>query len=304
LHKQAVLYVHDNCSYDCSYCLLNQSWFERRADSKASSPEGREAIIRFFTERPGWNIILTGGEPTELPGFVELARDLSKNNRISLDTNNSMEAQDLDYFTREVPVDRVGFIRCSLHQADEGARFQDWLARVMRFRDLGYRAFVTWVAVQEKMDMLPELHWSVTNLGIPFVVTPLVTDKFPGAYSSKERELMDRYMSSAVFRTQLDRAVRAVKGKLCAAGSTRIKVNCISGDILSCFRASSPVIGNIYRNELKLETRPQPCPWDSCSWFLEPHLAAEELFRRDLENILGGQRNYDREILRELSSII
>lgn len=298
--KQAVLYLHDDCSYTCSYCLLKQDWYKPRLESRAADSRDRERIIAFFEQCPGWNIILTGGEPTELSGFVEFAESLARNNFISLDTNNSLAGRELDKLMEAVPPARVKFIRCSLHEADEGEeRLEQWLDRAKRIRDAGYPTFAAWVAAPDKLSLLPSLYQRFDKRGVPLVVTPLITDKYPAAYTEVERALLNKYMISAVFRAQLDNPSRQVRGSLCAAGHTRIRINAIDGSIYPCFRSNKP-LGNVYLNELELSPAPRPCPHDGCSWYFEPHQLAESLVVRDLAGILAGRKDYDRDIYRQL----
>ena len=91
--KEALLYLSDHCNYTCDYCLLNADFYTKRAYSKADTPEGVESIIRFFAAKPGWRVLLTGGEPTLHSKFVRLCEGLAEHNLLRLDTNGNVDSR-------------------------------------------------------------------------------------------------------------------------------------------------------------------------------------------------------------------
>jgi hypothetical protein len=249
------------------------------------------AITSFFA---GWKIMLTGGEPAFHPCFLELAKE----NLLRLDTNNSLSLAKWQKFVQLVTPDRVDWIHCSLHPVDL-ANLPPWLKKLKFIMDAGYRVWVSWVGVSEVLAGLPELKRSFAQAGIPFVVNLLRTDKYPGAYTAAERQLIDNCSASALQRAMLDTNLRTSQGRPYPAGQRRIQVNAITGSIYRCFR-DNQVMGNIYSgNPITLSVNPEPCPYQGCSYFLEHHLDTEGLFQRDLANILAGNLKFDHDLYQE-----
>lgn len=236
--------------------------------------------------------MLTGGEPTFHPRFLELAQKLAKENLLRLDTNNSLSLEKWQGFADLVPPDKVDWIHCSLHPEDL-ENLSPWLEKLKFLRETGFRVWVSWVGVPELLKELPHLSKSFAQAEIPFVVNLLRTHQYPGAYTAAERQTIDAYSASALQRAMLDTNLRNSQGRPCPAGQRRIKVNAISGNIYRCFR-DNLVLGNIYSgNSFSLAETPVLCPHQGCSYFLEHHLDTEQLFQRDMANILAGNLSYD-----------
>ena len=302
-HREALLYLYDYCNYKCNYCLLNADFYVKREHSRATTPEGVDSIIEFFSTAPGWRVLLTGGEPTLHPEFLRLCQGLAKHNLLRLDTNGSVDSDIFDRFTESISPDRVDFIQFSLHEPDEdGQRLANYLHRVARLRAAGYRAFVTYVAAPARLKSVPPLYRAFYTRNVPFVVTPLRTREYPAAYTDEERAFLDRYMSSAVHRAYLDINERRPKGRLCNAGRLRINVDGVDGRIRGCWR-SQRSIGNVYDGKLELSRDPVQCGNATCSYVYEPCICTEELVWADMENILNLEPIYDRELYRKLVTI-
>lgn len=127
---------------------------------------------------------------------------------------------------------------------------------------------------------------------IPFVVVPLRTAEYPGAYTLKEREILDRYMISFVHSSYLDIDYRRVNKKLCSSGYKRINIDGISGCIYLCWRKKQ-VIGNLYENELNLLDEPLICDQSQCTYYFEPHLSIEDMIKEDIHLILSDVEAYN-----------
>ncbi len=290
--KQAILYLHEDCPYTCSYCSLNSPVYQRQENSLAATNEGVDKIVSFFKERPDWHLFLTGGEVMLLPRFIELCRRLAKSSFISIDTANSVDGDVFERFVMEIPASRVDFIRCALHEHDEdNERFESYIERVKRMQEVGFSTFVVFIATPDRIGKIPEYFKLFRSHGIPFVVAPLITLDYPKAYTPTEVDILDKYMVSAVYRSRMG-DFRNSRGKLCNAGHVRMNVNCIDGNIRRCWR-NWDTIGNIYQNTLNLSDTPQTCSSDFCSIEYEPQLDLEKAFYSDLQNILSLRERYE-----------
>jgi len=297
--KEALLYIHDNCNYKCSYCMLGSGAWENKKYSKAHTEEGIKAIVDFFNKEGQWHILLSGGEPTLHPQFIKLCKELTKENYIRLDTNNSMEGDKLLEFINKIDAKRVDFINCSLHEVDEEEeRLNKYLERVKLLIEKGFKAYVSYVAVPNKFHLIPKFYEMFKENNVPFVVMPFRSPEYPQNYTKEELDILDKYMISATNRALVTTVDRKPKGKLCSAGYKRIKINGINGDIRKCWHGNS-ILGNIYDGTIELSEEPSNCDCESCTYMFEPHLEVQELLYKDLENIFSLKGTYDKELCKE-----
>ncbi len=295
--KEVLLYLQDECNYSCEYCMLGGK-FEKRK-SLASSPDGFNKIVEFFNKHKGCHIFLTGGEPSVYEYFIELAQELTKNNFIRLDTNNSFSEETLQRFIKEINPHKVDFIQCSLHEIDEEeTRLKEYIERVKRLQNSGFKCFVSYVALPKRVNKLEELSRVMKKENIPFVVTPFRSPEYPKGYSQEEREEIYNFINSASQRALFEIDERKPKGKECSAGYSRVNINCINGSIKKCWR-SIESIGNIYEGTLKLNDCIERCDIESCTYTYEIHLNLEELACKDLNNVILGKEKYDENIYKE-----
>lgn len=220
MRKEALLYLHEICNYSCSYCMLGDSNY-KRSESKANTREGTIKIIDFFNKRKEWSILITGGEPTEHPYFIELVEELTKENYIILDTNNSMDGDKLEEFISRINSNRIEYIQCSLHEIDETPdRLEQYVDRIKKLKENGHKVFVTYVATPKRIPSIPHLYNRFYENNIPFVIVPLRTPEYPKSYNEKEREILDQYMSSSIHRGYLEIDDRKVLGATHMTGGT------------------------------------------------------------------------------------
>lgn len=301
----ASIYLFHTCNYKCSYCTAAQSIDNRLGKfSRAATEEGMENIIKFFDERGQWHILYAGGEPTIHPHFIELTKRLSQNHYIRMATNNSMNEEKLQRFVREIDPLRFDYIQCSLQEEDEDEeRLMKFLERAKVLKENKFKVFVTYVAVPDRLELVEKYYELFMGNGIPFVIQPFRGKYnglvYPQDYSLDQKDFLDKYMISAMYRSLLDTSDRKPFGKACNAGYNRLYIDGISGNIYKCLLEVSNDIGNIYENNVKLSEKPEKCNAKTCTCIFEPHLEIEELLYKDLGNILSCTTPYDKNIFEE-----
>ncbi|NMM61486.1 radical SAM protein [Clostridium sp. P21] len=301
----ASIYLFHTCNYNCSYCTAAQSIDNRLGRfSRAVTEEGMEKIIKFFNERGQWHILYAGGEPTIHPHFIELTKKLSQNHYIRMATNNSMNDEKLQQFVKEIDPMRFDYIQCSLQEKDEEKkRLFKFVERAKILKENGFKVFVTYVAVPTRLELVKKYYELFMENGIPFVIQPF-RGKFngliyPDAYTCEEREFLDKYMISAMYRSLLETSDRKPFGKDCNAGYKRVYIDGISGKVYKCLLEVTNDLGNIYENNINLSEKPEKCKAKTCTCIFEPHLEIEELLYKDLDKILKCEVHYDKYIFDE-----
>ncbi|AVQ47702.1 radical SAM protein [Clostridium botulinum] len=297
--KFATLRLYRTCNYKCSYCFVPDN--DKMSNfGRAVTEEGMEKMLTFFDERGEWHIQLTGGEPTIHPHFIEFCERLSKNHYLNMGTNNSISYDKLREFVKKIEPNKVDYIQCSLQEVDEEEeRFKHFLKKMIIYKENNFKAYVSYVAVPDRLDRVKKYYDIFTSYDIPFLVQVFngkyKNQEYPRDYTQNEIDYLDKYMMSSMYRALLDIGSRYPTCKLCAAGKRRILVDALSGKVFKCLNESEH-IGNIYNNELNLNNNYLKCRAKKCSCIFEPHLDVESILYKDFENIFSGKKHYDKEL--------
>ncbi|NFM32999.1 radical SAM protein [Clostridium botulinum] len=296
--KFATLRLYRTCNYKCSYCFVPDN--DKMSNfGRAVTEDGMEKIFKFFDERGEWHIQLTGGEPTIHPHFIEFCKRLSKNHYLNMGTNNSISYDKLREFVEKIDPNKVDYIQCSLQEVDEEERFKHFLKKMIIYKENNFKAYVSYVAVPDRLDRVKKYYDIFTSYHIPFVVQVFngkyKNKEYPRDYTKEQIDYLDQYMLSSMYRALLDIDGRYPTCKLCAAGKRRILVDALSGKVFKCLNESES-IGNIYNNELNLNDKYLKCRAKKCSCIFEPHLDVEPILHKDFENIFNGKKHYDKEL--------
>lgn len=295
MKKIATLRLYRTCNYNCSYCFTS---YEDRTSKfgLAATKDGMRKIIEFFNQRGEWHIQLTGGEPTIHPYFIEFCDRISRNHYLNIGTNNSISFTKLNEFIKTINPKRVDYIQCSLQEADEeNKRLNEFLEKMKIYIRNGFKAYVSYVAVPDRLENVERYFNLFMNNKIPFI-TQVYYGKYKGqiypeSYTKEQINYLDKFMLSSMYRALMDIGVRKPLGKTCSAGHTRILVNAIDGKIYRCLNDNS-CIGNIYEDKLALDKELFTCRAKECSCIFEPHFEIEDILWNDLDNIFNGATHY------------
>ncbi len=160
------------------------------------------------------------------------------------------------------------------------------------YKENNFKAYVSYVAVPDRLDRVKKYYDIFTSYHIPFVVQVFngkyKNKEYPRDYTKEQIDYLDQYMLSSMYRALLDIGGRYPTCKLCAAGKRRILVDALSGKVFKCLNESE-AIGNIYNNELNLNDKYLKCRAKKCSCIFEPHLDVEPILHKDFENIFNGK---------------
>lgn len=299
MKKTATLRLYRTCNYNCSYCSISHE--DRKSKfGLAITEEGMKKILKFFDQRGEWHIQITGGEPTIHPNFIEFCQKITYNHYLNMVTNNSISFRKLNEFVNVVNPKKIQYIQCSLQEVDEDdERLDVFLEKMKMYINNGFRAYVSYVGVPDRLEKVEKYFNLFMNNSIPFVVQVYHGEykgkKYPEQYTKQEIAFLDKFMVSSMYRSLLDVGVRKPSGKTCGAGYRRILADAIDGKVYSCLNDTNP-IGNIYDNKLILSDKPFICGAKNCSCIFEPHYEIEGILWNDLENIFNGAKNYDKNL--------
>lgn len=134
-----------------------------------------------------------------------------------------------------------------------------YLEKIRVLKDAGHRIFFRYVGHPARLHRLDELAEKCSKMDICFYPTTLLSTNYPGAYSEEERVMLRGYFSSLSQFLMLEGGVDTTRTK-CFAGSKLIAINLQTGNVRPYISVHQPSIGNIFRDELRLNNQAIPCP--------------------------------------------
>ena len=291
------------CNYQCTYCNYTvRGW---------NTIPGFEVLPTHDEMVRGWqrmrelygccHVMMSGGEPSILPNFYELMKEMSALHTLELISNLSFDAEKL---LSVVGPDKLR-VAGSLHI--DHVTPEKFLGKILRLKKAGVEAFVNFVAYPGYLPRMKAVHEMFLKEEIPFYIHPFsgkYKDKlYPRDYIPEEIELYreavevggrtdhnrqwlnfkqenlpDRVATKEGFETvsqpqQLKEAPH--EPIICKMGFSYAKIlpdgmtlRCCSKNY--CFgspeKVSKPdLLGNIFKDpDLRLHAEPQSCAHKSC----------------------------------------
>jgi organic radical activating enzyme len=259
-------YLFDTCTHRCGYCWLAESGqvLDFQQLERFRSAPWIDSVTRFFnsrtTDNAKWLLQLSGGEPLIAPNLARLCKSLFEHgNRAAFYTALLVGRNHPGFrFLESAPAPAVDYVMASFHpeaELDEGRYFEKLIA----LRDAGHRVFLRFVGHPARLSRLAELAEKCARLNICFYPTTLLSSTYPGAYNEDQRNALRTQFTSLSQFIMLEGGIDTRKSQ-CFAGSKIIAANLQTGDITPCISVHHPVIGNVFRNELKLYSDSISCP--------------------------------------------
>lgn len=255
--------MNDTCNYRCSYCT--QRFMPDRTGHITDAE--LEAHVAAFRGLPGtWEIKLSGGEPFQQPGIVEMVSALvAAGHLVSVQTNFSASERKLVAFL-EATKGALHVFAASLHL--EYATAADFIARyasIEPYLSYGLSFCVTSVATPARLSQLhDEVAPAFAAAGIRFKVQP---EKVHGLlrddYSDDELAMI----AALGGHNGLGVVAHDFRGRLCWAGSRYLVVKS-SGRAFRCYPAARvggkhAAHGSI-ADGFTLDAGPRACPYAHC----------------------------------------
>jgi MoaA/NifB/PqqE/SkfB family radical SAM enzyme len=258
--------MFDTCTHKCGYCWLAESGqvldFSQLVPFEDLEFVGK--IRAFFLKRtsPGlkWLLALTGGEPLLAPNLDRLVEPLFEaGNRIALYTALLLGSTHPGFrFLLRHRAPQVEYIMASFHPEAEldDARFFD---KIQMLKDAGHNVMLRFVGQPRRLTQMASLAHRCRELDVAFYPTAMFSNRYPGAYSAPERELLKSHFTSLSQHIQLEGGLDTT-GLKCYAGSRIIAVNLQTGNITPCISVHRPSLGNLFEDRLELFPDSIFCP--------------------------------------------
>ncbi len=260
--------IHWKCNYRCPYCWWHDRWEEL---AKHNYYPGVEKLIeiwkRIYRMYSSVNIDISGGEPMLYPGFFEFLAEISKYHSIGINTNLSIQPEDM---IRNLTNGAMDNIRLNATFHPLFARLDEFLEKLKLLKDKGFNIGVTYLAWPEQIiDLLIYREKFEENGFRISVLTFWGTyngKSYPGSYTEQEKEIINQNLGE---RSGENFQIKPVitEGKKCNAGHTYATIH-PDGKALRCGggsweREDSP-LGNLFDSDFKLLDEPGVCTSRYC----------------------------------------
>jgi MoaA/NifB/PqqE/SkfB family radical SAM enzyme len=285
-------FLLSTCNFRCAYCFVPHAALGRKIAIHASPQRWSGA---FDATGRRWLIHITGGEPTVYPHFLELCAALTRQHRLSFNSNLSQTC--VRGLAGRVDPARVSFINAGLHLDERHRRdgLAAFIANARHLLDAGFPVLPTVVATPEVLDVLPDVIARLAGEGLwllpKLLRGPYQGRNYPAAYSDDERAVLQYLVAEGranypvlINGDERDRpsidvscddalldAWPSFHGRPCSAGHRFVRMDA-DGSVYRC--SSKQPLGNLLDGTLRLTAGPAPCDTSYCVYFCRKYTSA------------------------------
>ena len=253
--------IHYRCNFRCPFCWFNGRWDEMGRLNTAVSFSDMCGIWRRVNGLYGeCHIMITGGEPSIYPRFIDLVDELSRIHTIKI---TSQLSGDMYTFSERINPERV-VLDMNFHPLE--SKFEPFIRKVMALKEKGFSGGVCYLAYPPQMGEINYYREEFEKRGVGFALAAFWGEyrgkKYPEAYTEEETELIAPLIGGPE-RIKYHLEGRKTRGKLCRAGYSYASIKA-DGSVTRCGPLSRKPLGNFFKEGFKLFDEPAPCESDTC----------------------------------------
>lgn len=253
--------IHYKCNYRCPYCWFDGKWDEMGKHNRYMPVKDMLKIWERIHSKYGeCHIMITGGEPSLYPDFIEFIENLSKLHTVKI---TSQLSGDFFAFAEKINPKRV-VLDMNFHPID--GKLEPFIEKVLALKNKGFTGGVCYLAYPPQMDKIEHYRQEFEKNNINFALAAFWGEykgkKYPESYTKEERNFMKPFMGDSS-RIQYHLEGKKTKGKLCRAGHIYASIKA-DGTVTRCGPLSHIPIGNIFDNNFEMHTKPMPCEAEIC----------------------------------------
>ncbi len=284
-NHEVIWVMHRFCSYACPYCcaksLKDKEQFE-------FINRNIEAAKQFFNEHIPKNalIILSGGEISETPEFVNVCNDLSKDYMLGVYTNLIWKPEFLNEFIEKINPEKIEYIWATLHTKTINNKrcFDTFMKTAERLKQSGYSIIANTI-IPKTPSSLINIYQKFKEINVSMLYRFLYDNREIFKYDKKYIPLIKQLI---VFKNEYKKISTGgylnFRGLPCQAGHRALVIT-DDGRIRKC--AHTPdILGNIHEpTSIQLFPTIQKCDSDACaciSYMMHGHVDAPDCNEIDL----------------------
>ncbi len=255
--------VVEQCNFKCSYCIAGSNL----ATGKPEAPP-LEDIARVIADSPRTlEVNLVGGEPSIVPGFLELCKIITERHYLFLSTNLARD-HIFERFAAEIPPERITGIDASFHveERERISSFEKFARTFLQLRDAGFHVFGNYVAHPRILHRIEDDLARLEDLGVSLEPLPFIGHyegrPYPESYDERERALVRHEVAYAgKWEAQSHEEEIA---KPCNAGVNVFYVR-RDGTVTRCSSFPDHTFGNLFEGLEEPDTELFQCRATTCS---------------------------------------
>ncbi|MCB4791192.1 MAG: radical SAM protein [Elusimicrobia bacterium] len=253
--------IHYTCNFRCPFCWFNDKWEEMgKLNRYFSVGEMVKIWEKMRNKYRECHIMITGGEPSLYPNFIELIDELSKLHTIKI---TSQLSGDYYTFAKKIDPKRV-CLDMNFHPLE--SKLEPFIKKVKTLKNHGFSGGVCYLAYPPQMNEISFYQKEFEKNGINFALAAFWGEyggkRYPESYSEEERKIITPFLGD-IARIKYHLEGRQTKGKLCRSGHVHASIKA-NGNVTRCGPLSDKPIGNIFDNNFELFDEPKPCEAEIC----------------------------------------
>lgn len=265
---QMMWHLNQLCNFRCEYCQRAKVDKYRLREHPECGRHSPEFISHCFDSTgKTWRIHLSGGEPFLYPKFVELARALTKNNYLSINTNFS--TPNIYKFGDIILPEKVHSINANIHTLEREKRkngVAEYIEKSLYLQDRGFNIRLMYITHPLLFPRLLKDMEYFKTLGLKNFYIKVFRGRwkgklYPKAYTKDQRILIKNY---AISRYEIDILHGKVRffNRLCTAGQKSFRMD-VSGNLTRC-NTLNKKYGNLFIGKYCFDESALPCPVITC----------------------------------------
>src|SRR3989339_15798 len=133
--------IHYRCNFRCPFCWFNGNWEEMAGHNRIIPIEDMISLWKRFREKYGeCHVMITGGEPTLYPNFIDLIEELSKIHTVKV---TSQLSTDMYTFAERLDPQRV-VLDMNFHPLE--SKLEPFTRKVLYLKKKGFKGGVCYLA--------------------------------------------------------------------------------------------------------------------------------------------------------------
>lgn len=268
---------YHKCNLACPYCIA--AWSERENVFDAVTFRQVVSKLKQLPYRISLRIGV-GGEFFTCPELMEEVRNICNfdTNIFGVSFSTNLVAswnQTIGPFLSSLDTGKLG-MGCTLHDTVI-KDIDEFFDKASKIKKAGVEVYVGYVAIPQKINLIPAYKKRCDQLGIPLIMNGLIGKlrgvdgadpslEYPRDYTSAELAALKEVWDTPHSYMMLLRACNT-KGMACSAGRNYIYID-HRGNVFPCGNTAqlkaSKNMGNILTDEIMMQTDDTRCPFTSC----------------------------------------